>query len=410
MVSIQSQYSQLYANRNPIGRQAEISAFGTNDTQKTFASVLEGQMAQNPSASTDTWSDAPADLDEYYSNAPAYHEDLLKSAHLLLPNAETIQSIADNACDRLRTMLEACNIPEAPEKITYDTSGEMVLPDDYTHKEAFKEALADNPGLDRELRDLNAISSHYAGIQRAQAESTSSGHSDIALIIGPQGVISIQADGEPLFTPSDTAGMTGQTSGGSTAGTPESVMINGRTVIVSGHDLDEMEGRSLFRSTQSGNIQRLREFAENEMNSGEHTYVNGILMIDGQPAMAVSTTPLKDGAQNGYSNVEYFNADGQTGLGAIQPGTEDGYYRSLVSEYMEIVDVERRLKESYGEDIKLVYSHLDNCHIMLTPDDARYDQMASAEEGVQTLLNNISNGHINRSAVEDLLAARGYTV
>ena len=133
-------------------------------------------------------------------------------------------------------------------------------------------------------------------------------------------------------------------------------------------------------------------------------------MIDGQPAMTVSATPLSETARYGYSNVEYFNADGQTGLGAIKPGTEDGHDRRLVAEYMEVVDVERRLKETYGEDIKLIYSHFDGCQIMLTPDDARYDEMASAEEGVQALLNNIREGHINRSAVEDLLAARGYAV
>ena len=403
MSSIKNNYSHLYSNYGSIGRQAEISGPGRNDIQNLFARVLEAQTSQNGSTSGGSSIDAQVDLDKYYSDIPSNQASLLTSVPLLMPNAQTIQSITDHASAQLQDMLEACNIPQAPERITYNNLGEMVLPDDYPHKEAFMAALDDNPGLKRELQDLNALSSHYAGIQQALANSSRSGYPDIALIVAPEGAISVQSDGETLFSPSveaDPAVMP----------PPESVVINGRRVIVSGHDLDEMEGRSLFRIVPGGNVQRLYEFAEQEMSAKERAYEDGILMIDGQPAMTVSTTRLTETQRYGYVNVEYFSADGQTGLDALKPGTEDEHYRRLVADYMDVVDAERELKETYGDDIKLIYSHVNGCHIMLTPDDARYDEMASAEEGVETLLNDIRKNHINRSAVEDLLAARGYTV
>lgn len=68
---------------------------------------------------------------------------------------------------------------------------------------------------------------------------------------------------------------------------------------------------------------------------------------------------------------------------------------------MDVVGIERQLKESYGDDVKLVYSHTD---------DARYHEMNSAETAVQTIVNEVNRGFINEDAVADILAGYGYVV
>ena len=166
---------------------------------------------------------ADIDLDAYFSNEPV--EDglvRLSDAALLIPSAGNIQALTQHASARFKDLLAAYDIPSAPQTITYDQKGEAVLPRDYPYADELKQALADNPGLDKELRTLNALSSHYVGLQRVQAfqdeyakaqsqaeiDAVLRKHSDlfgpnrrhasIALNFSPSGDISVTAGGAPL--------------------------------------------------------------------------------------------------------------------------------------------------------------------------------------------------------------------
>lgn len=99
----------------------------------------------------------------------------------------------------------------------------MILPDDYPHKQELMQALEENPGLARELRDISALSSHYAELQKrlpmmkemqnasSQADverivekyrhlfTDNGSYSDIALTFSKDGTLGINADGVSLL-------------------------------------------------------------------------------------------------------------------------------------------------------------------------------------------------------------------
>jgi len=108
------------------------------------------------------------DLDSYYANDPVSPKgpvSLDDFPPLLLPSAENIEALSNHASKRFQQLLEDYDIPSAPEKITFDDEGKMQIPRDYPYANELKQAFEDNPGLERELRDINAISSHFAALQ-----------------------------------------------------------------------------------------------------------------------------------------------------------------------------------------------------------------------------------------------------
>lgn len=167
------------------------------------------------------------DLDNYYSNDPPVKSHFGRFSlddlpPLLLPSAKNIQALSNHASAKFKNMLAEYNIPAAPEKITYDNQGEMQIPADYPYAKQLKQALEENPGLDRELRDLNAITSHYVMIQERLPFSEEMSHANsqaeidwiirkyshllhdnhsyksISLMFSGDGNLSITADGKPV--------------------------------------------------------------------------------------------------------------------------------------------------------------------------------------------------------------------
>ena len=106
------------------------------------------------------------DLDNYYSGeiTPQEGHVNLDEIPLILPSGENVAKLQAHASDRFKKLLAEYNIPEAPASITYDSHGQMVLPQDYPHKQALQNMLDENPGMARELHDVNALSSHYAAM------------------------------------------------------------------------------------------------------------------------------------------------------------------------------------------------------------------------------------------------------
>lgn len=191
---------------------------------------------------------------------------------------------------------------------------------------------------------------------------------------------------------------TGGSSESSVQGVQQSnrITIDGITVITSGHTLDNREGVSLLETlseTGSNNIfSRFTSFAEaNDSDESENS--DAMVAMEGAPMMTVVESkalgPLPEGATSSYMNIDLFRPAGKWAEDPMSiptnSGANDSFYKRRTEELMRVVGVERQLKELYGNDIKLIYSHLDENYIMLTPDDARYNEMNSAESSVQTI-------------------------
>lgn len=164
------------------------------------------------------------DLDSYFSNTPPSTGffNLNELPPLLMPSAENINALTEHVSTRFKQLLADYNIPSAPEKITFDNAGKMQVPIDYPYANELHGALEENIGMGRELRALNALSSHAAAIQErmpfieemgnasSKAEtdriiakyshllSDNNSHKSMALIFSSEGDVSVTADGEPI--------------------------------------------------------------------------------------------------------------------------------------------------------------------------------------------------------------------
>lgn len=230
---------------NAVAGNSSITG-GKPSGKKIFAEILSETQGHNAPAKSAQYSTAATegiskqsamldtnkgnvalDLDSYYSNAPPAQSyfgrvSLNDFPPLLLPSAKNIQELSNHASGKFKNMLTEYNIPVAPEKITYDNQGEMQIPADYPYTNQLKQALAENPGLDRELHDLNAITSHYVMIQERMPFTEEMNHANsqaeidriiqkyshllhdnhsyksISLMFSEDGNLSITADGKPV--------------------------------------------------------------------------------------------------------------------------------------------------------------------------------------------------------------------
>ena len=195
--------------------------------------------------------------------------------------------------------------------------------------------------------------------------------------------------------------------------------IDGVDVVVSGHNLDDREGISLLRTyegTLSYSAELYAQIFGNDSAANEGVIAADGTVLSDQPGMTLLSStalgPLPEGATSYYMPVTHWTPEGQGGVHAISadPAEQDAFDRQRVEKYMDLVGVERQLKARYGDDVKLAYSHEDAGYIMLSPDDARYDEIAFAEDGVGDLLASVRKGEINKSAVTDVLGRYGYRV
>lgn len=119
---------------------------------------------------------------------------------LLLPTKNNIDALTKHISANFPQFLAKNNIPAAPSNITYDREGNIQLPSDYAYASEFKQALANNPTMSRQLRTVNALSSHFVGIQKSlqfqQAYATAA--TQIALQFSESGRLSITQDGKTL--------------------------------------------------------------------------------------------------------------------------------------------------------------------------------------------------------------------
>jgi len=164
------------------------------------------------------------DLDSYFSNTPATTGflNINDLPPLLMPSEQNINALTEHVSERFKQLLEDYNIPSAPDKITFDNAGKMQIPIDYPYANELNDALEENTGISRELRTLNAISSHASAIQermpfiKEMGEASSKVETDriiakyshllhdnhsyksMALMFSGQGDVSVTADGKPI--------------------------------------------------------------------------------------------------------------------------------------------------------------------------------------------------------------------
>lgn len=161
------------------------------------------------------------DIEPYFA-PPASQGVNLNSVPLLLPNQKNIDALSGYITAHMPAFLADNGIPTAPASITYDTMGKIQLPANYPHAAKFKQALENNPAMERALRTTSALTSHMVEInksipfQREYAAATSQAeieaviakyhylfsanrhYGTIALNFTADGILSLSHDGKPL--------------------------------------------------------------------------------------------------------------------------------------------------------------------------------------------------------------------
>lgn len=118
----------------------------------------------------------------------------------LYPTQENIDSLNNKISDRMPQFLTENNIPEAPTKITYDNYGKIHLPQNYEYSSEFKQALEADSEFSDDLRNINAMTSHFVGIQKAIASgySQKSFSDQISLQFSEMGILTMTVNEKDL--------------------------------------------------------------------------------------------------------------------------------------------------------------------------------------------------------------------
>lgn len=141
---------------------------------------------------------------------------------VLMPTTRNIRNLQTQISATMPAFLASAGIPTPPASISYDGNGQLQLPADYPYASQFKQGLANDTVMERELRTVCALSSNLTEMNKSlpfqqaylQARSPSecaavvarfsallSGAqpaSTIALLFDGKGQLSLTADGKPV--------------------------------------------------------------------------------------------------------------------------------------------------------------------------------------------------------------------
>lgn len=161
-------------------------------------------------------------IDSYFAPSANASGSMFTLPPLLLPNQKNIDALSSHISAIFPQFLAQNNIPSAPSSITYDSAGKIKLPPDYPYASEFKQALANNPAMARELSTVSALTSHLvemkkvapfqqeysAAVTQAEIDAivakyshllSSNHHYDtIALHFSANGSLKLTADGKPV--------------------------------------------------------------------------------------------------------------------------------------------------------------------------------------------------------------------
>ena len=200
----------------------QIAATATTGNSSTTVNISQAARDRLATQTFDTNHGATEiNLDTYFTPPGSQGVDI-DTVPLLMPTQQNIAALAKDVSAKMPGFLSAHGIPSAPASITYDNMGQMQLPADYPYADAFKQALADQPSMERELRTTAALTSsmvemnksmpfqqeYLAANSRAEADAvvakysylfSNNQHADlIALNFAANGALSLTHDGQPL--------------------------------------------------------------------------------------------------------------------------------------------------------------------------------------------------------------------
>lgn len=169
--SVPADFKAVLAEKSPALLEVAAKA-KTESTPATPSSAVEWPSTL-PLLETDQ-GPLEIDIDAYFDpqTAPTY-----KAVHgatlppLLLPSGANLKALSDHASSKFQAALKAYDIPAPPSQITFDNQGQMQLPEEYAHAKKLKSMFEQEPGLERQLRTINALASHTVAIQHSIAFS-----------------------------------------------------------------------------------------------------------------------------------------------------------------------------------------------------------------------------------------------
>ena len=176
---VESLYSNKIQRQQPSPKTATtLSPLSTKTADTVTISqssrdLLAGQAANAGKSMTLFETDQGSmslDINAYFSPAAnARQEGSLSQSlpPLLLPSQENVDALVNHLSTTMPQFLAENNIPSAPSSIRYDSEGRVQLPEDYAYAAEFNEALSKNPAMERELRTVNALSSHLTEMKKS---------------------------------------------------------------------------------------------------------------------------------------------------------------------------------------------------------------------------------------------------
>jgi hypothetical protein len=160
--------------------EAQASAvLSPGEAGKTTISTEARELSATQSnSSTPSGNNATADfdtaqglkklnIDNYFTPGTHTDEFLFQLPPLLLPSQKNIDALTKHISATLPRFLAENNIPSAPASVTYNNEGKIQLPSDYHYASEFKQALANNPTIARELSTVSALNSHVVEMKKA---------------------------------------------------------------------------------------------------------------------------------------------------------------------------------------------------------------------------------------------------
>lgn len=200
----------------------QIAATATTGNSSSTVNISQAARDRLATQTLDTNHGATEiNLDTYFTPPGSQGVDI-DTVPLLAPTLQNIAALAKDVSAKMPGFLSAHGIPSAPASITYDNMGQMQLPADYPYADAFKQALVDQPSMERELRTTAALTSsmvemnksmpfqqeYLAANSRAEADAvvakysylfSNNQHADlIALNFAANGALSLTHDGQAL--------------------------------------------------------------------------------------------------------------------------------------------------------------------------------------------------------------------
>lgn len=126
------------------------------------------------------------DIDAYFTPPGSEGVDL-DTMPLLMPSQKNIDALTRHISAKMSGFLSNNGIPTPPDSVTYDSAGKIRLPADYPYADAFRQALAKDPVMERELSTSAALTSQMIEMKKSlpfqQEYATASSKAEIDAIV-----------------------------------------------------------------------------------------------------------------------------------------------------------------------------------------------------------------------------------